>query len=61
MGQFYIGANNAIDCKNELVIEQALKRVANSPYSQALAKQGHEFLDAQAMQEAQEQGVRARH
>ncbi|CEE88105.1 hypothetical protein XAC3218_720121 [Xanthomonas citri pv. citri] len=51
----------AIDCKNELAIEQALKRVANSPYSQALAKQGHEFLDAQAMQEAQEQGVRARH
>ncbi|OOW59101.1 hypothetical protein Xlen_07360, partial [Xanthomonas campestris pv. leeana] len=45
----------AIDCKNELAIEQALKRVANSPYSQALAKQGHEFLDAQAMQEAQEQ------
>ncbi|WP_430544184.1 hypothetical protein [Xanthomonas hortorum] len=45
----------AIDCKDELAIEQALKRVANSPYSQALAKQGHEFLDAQAMQEAQEQ------
>ncbi|WP_429001917.1 hypothetical protein [Xanthomonas campestris] len=45
----------AIDCKDELAIEQALKRVANSPYSQALAKQGHEYLDAQAMQEAQEQ------
>ncbi|MER3056516.1 hypothetical protein ABS769_22300, partial [Xanthomonas hortorum] len=27
----------AIDCKDELAIEQALKRVANSPYSQALA------------------------
>ncbi|KFA33488.1 hypothetical protein, partial [Xanthomonas vasicola] len=45
----------AIDCKDELAIEQALERVANSPYSQALAKRGHEFLDAQAMQEAQEQ------
>lgn len=45
----------AIDSKNDLAIEQALKRVANSAHSAALAEQGHAHLDAKAQQEAQEQ------
>ncbi|MCC4600201.1 hypothetical protein [Xanthomonas melonis] len=45
----------ALDSKNDLAIEQALKRVGNSAHSAALAQQGHEHLDAKAQQEAQEQ------
>ncbi|WP_425530277.1 hypothetical protein, partial [Xanthomonas campestris] len=45
----------ALDSKNDLAIEQALKRVGNSAHSNALAQQGHEHLDAKAQQEAQEQ------
>ncbi|MFA4283507.1 hypothetical protein P2A78_21125, partial [Xanthomonas perforans] len=44
----------ALDSKNELAIEQALNRVANSAATQALIKRGNEFLEAQAQQEAQE-------
>ncbi|MFA8589483.1 hypothetical protein [Xanthomonas campestris] len=44
----------ALDSKNELAIEQALNRVANSAATQALLKKGNDFLDAQAQQEAQE-------
>ncbi|WP_372393935.1 hypothetical protein ACCQ05_05240 [Xanthomonas sp. NCPPB 3582] len=44
----------ALDSKNELAIEQALNRVANSAATQALIKTGNEFLEAQAQQEAQE-------
>ncbi|WP_080764218.1 hypothetical protein, partial [Xanthomonas vesicatoria] len=44
----------ALDSKNELAIEQALDRVANSAATQALLKKGNEFLEAQAQQEAQE-------
>ncbi|KTF36588.1 hypothetical protein LMG919_10800, partial [Xanthomonas vesicatoria] len=44
----------ALDSKNELAIEQALDRVANSAATQALIKRGNEFLEAQAQQEAQE-------
>ncbi|MDA8520419.1 AHH domain-containing protein [Acidovorax sp. NCPPB 4044] len=47
----------AIDSKNDLAIEQALKRVANSAHSAALAEQGHAHLDAKAMQEAQDQAT----
>nr|WP_228736373.1 hypothetical protein [Xanthomonas euvesicatoria] len=43
----------ALDSKNELAIEQALDRVANSAATQALLKKGNDFLEAQA-QEAQE-------
>ncbi|WP_309545432.1 hypothetical protein [Xanthomonas campestris] len=45
----------ALDSKNELAIEQALNRVANSAATQALLKKGNDFLEAQAQQEAQEQ------
>ncbi|WDM77057.1 AHH domain-containing protein [Xanthomonas cucurbitae] len=45
----------ALDSKNDLAIEQALKRAGNSAHSAALAQQGHEHLDAKAQQEAQEQ------
>ncbi|WP_232372958.1 hypothetical protein [Xanthomonas hydrangeae] len=45
----------ALDSKNDLAIEQALSRVANSAHSNALAQQGHEHLEAKAQQEAQEQ------
>lgn len=38
----------ALDSKNELAIEQALNRVANSAATQALIKRGNEFLEAQA-------------
>ncbi|KTF31009.1 hypothetical protein LMG919_20240, partial [Xanthomonas vesicatoria] len=41
----------ALDSKNELAIEQALDRVANSAATQALLKKGNEFLEAQAQQE----------
>ncbi|MFA4692089.1 hypothetical protein, partial [Xanthomonas perforans] len=44
----------ALDSKNELAIEQALNRVANSAATQALLKRGNDFLEAQAQQEAQE-------
>ncbi|MBD5041710.1 hypothetical protein GUF32_02230, partial [Xanthomonas citri pv. citri] len=44
----------ALDSKNELAIEQALNRVANSAATQALIKRGNDFLEAQAQQEAQE-------
>lgn len=44
----------ALDSKNELAIEQALDRVANSAATQALLKKGDDFLEAQAQQEAQE-------
>lgn len=44
----------ALDSKNELAIEQALNRVANSAATQALLKKGNDFLEAQAQQEAQE-------
>ncbi|MFO3707594.1 hypothetical protein ACI6Q5_22120, partial [Xanthomonas codiaei] len=44
----------ALDSKNELAIEQALNRVANSAATQALIKTGNEFLEEQAQQEAQE-------
>ncbi|KEZ97670.1 hypothetical protein A11M_0109580 [Xanthomonas vasicola pv. vasculorum NCPPB 895] len=44
----------ALDSKNELAIEQALDRVANSAATQALLKKGNDFLEAQAQQEAQE-------
>ncbi|MFP7147177.1 hypothetical protein P0990_19535, partial [Xanthomonas hortorum pv. gardneri] len=44
----------ALDSKNELAIEQALNRVANSAATQALLNKGNDFLDAQAQQEAQE-------
>ncbi|KOB07244.1 hypothetical protein AE922_13690, partial [Xanthomonas arboricola] len=44
----------ALDSKNELAIEQALNRVANSAATQSLIKRGNEFLEAQAQQEAQE-------
>ncbi|KKY05762.1 hypothetical protein, partial [Xanthomonas phaseoli] len=47
----------AIDSKNDLAIEQALKRVANSAHSAALAEQGHAHLDAQALQQAEEQAA----
>ncbi|MCC4618992.1 hypothetical protein LL965_02470 [Xanthomonas cassavae CFBP 4642] len=43
----------ALDSKNDLAIEQALKRVGNSAHSAALAQQGHEHPDAKAQQEAQ--------
>lgn len=48
---------HAIDCKNDVGIEEALKRVAASPFSIALAQRGHEILDAQALQEAQAQAA----
>ncbi|NHF65944.1 hypothetical protein [Xanthomonas hortorum] len=44
----------ALDSKNELAIEHALTRVANSAATQALLKKGNDFLEAQAQQEAQE-------
>ncbi|MFA4492532.1 hypothetical protein P2A56_22040, partial [Xanthomonas perforans] len=44
----------ALESKNELAIEQALNRVANSAATQALIKRGNDFLEAQAQQEAQE-------
>ncbi|WP_425523374.1 hypothetical protein [Xanthomonas hortorum] len=44
----------ALDSKNELAIEQALNRVANSAATQALLNKGNDFLDAQAQQEALE-------
>ncbi|KFA33532.1 hypothetical protein KWG_0104650, partial [Xanthomonas vasicola pv. vasculorum NCPPB 1381] len=47
----------AIDSKNDLAIEQALKRVANSANSAALAEQGHAHLDAKALQQAEQQAT----
>ncbi|WDM69217.1 hypothetical protein [Xanthomonas cucurbitae] len=46
---------HALDSKNELAIQQAMHRVANSAATQALLKKGDDFLEAQAQQEAQEQ------
>lgn len=46
---------HALDSKNELAIQQAMQRVANSAATQALLKKGDDFLQAQAQQEAQEQ------
>ncbi|MCE4312969.1 hypothetical protein LYZ90_19515 [Xanthomonas hortorum pv. vitians] len=36
----------ALGSKNELAIEQALNRVANSAATQALLKKGNDFLEA---------------
>nr|WP_260676268.1 hypothetical protein [Xanthomonas translucens] len=46
---------HAIDSKNDAAIEQALKRISNSPMTHALLQQGHEHLEAKAMQEAKQQ------
>jgi hypothetical protein len=46
---------HAIDSKNDAAIEQALNRISNSPLTHALLQQGHEHLEAKAMQEATEQ------
>ncbi|MCL1501217.1 hypothetical protein M3O40_18395 [Xanthomonas nasturtii] len=45
----------AIDSKNDLAIDEALKRIANSASTHALIQRGREHLEAKAMQEAQEQ------
>ncbi|WP_184409131.1 hypothetical protein [Xanthomonas sp. 3075] len=45
----------AIDSKNDLAIDEALKRIANSASTHALIQRGREHLEANAMQEAQEQ------
>lgn len=47
----------AIDSKNDVAIEQALKRINTSAYSVALAQQGHAQLDARALHEAQQQAA----
>ncbi|KMM74813.1 hypothetical protein ACP93_14630, partial [Xanthomonas sp. NCPPB 1128] len=46
---------HAIDSKNDAAIEQALNRISNSPLTHALLQQGHEHLEAKALQEATEQ------
>ncbi|MCW1777267.1 hypothetical protein NB693_23355 [Pantoea ananatis] len=46
---------HAIDSKNDAAIELALNRISNSPLTHALLQQGHEHLEAKAMQEATEQ------
>lgn len=45
----------AIDSKNDVAIDEALMRIANSASTHALIQRGREHLEAKAMQEAQEQ------
>lgn len=54
LGCYSKSGGRRLHSKNELAIEQALNRVANSAATQALIKRGNAFLEAQAQQEAQE-------
>ncbi|MCW0366598.1 hypothetical protein NB699_001581 [Xanthomonas sacchari] len=48
---------HAIYSKNDAAIEQALDRISNSPLTHALLQQGHEHLEAKAMEEAKQQAT----
>ncbi|MFD1838939.1 AHH domain-containing protein [Paracidovorax cattleyae] len=48
---------HAIYSKNDAAIEQALDRISNSPLTHALLRQGHEHLEAKAMEEAKQQAT----